>query len=154
MRCARFWGRVLHLSPFKLFDLVGTQGFFLWTLAYSEGTTWLRLDRKLWAGLNFPLLCKNINPKHHTGDLPGTAPTGSVDVGIPPAQKVYYEVEGIREDKEGRRFCNHSPLNLDLYIEEKSGRKARPRRLVDMSKLPQAASERLIHDLWRAELGK
>lgn len=78
----------------------------------------------------------DIKPEHHIGDLPGTAPTGSVGVGVPPAQKVYYEVEGIWEDKEGRRFCIHPPLNLDLYIEEKSGRKARPRRLVDMSKLP------------------
>lgn len=96
----------------------------------------------------------DLKPEHHPGDWPGTAPTGSVQVGIPPAQKVYYEVESVRGDKEGRCFCIPPSLNLDLYIEEESGRKAWPRGLVDMPKLPQAASEGLIHDLWRTELGK
>jgi len=39
-------------------------------------------------------------------------------------------------------------------LEQKSRRKAQPRRLVGMSKLPQAASKKLSHDPWRAELGK
>lgn len=42
----------------------------------------------------FPTLqIGDLKPEHHTGDLPGTGPTGSVQMGIPHAQKVYYEVE-------------------------------------------------------------
>lgn len=43
----------------------------------------------------FPSLqIRDIYPEHHTGDFPGTPPMGSMEVGIPPVQKVCYEVEG------------------------------------------------------------
>lgn len=52
-----------------------------------QGMGWLKFSPTLQIG--------DINPEHHAGDLPGTAPTSSVEVGIPPVQKVYYEAEGI-----------------------------------------------------------
>lgn len=64
------------------------------------------------------------------------------------------KLRAFREDKEGRHFCISPPLNLNLYIEEKSRRKGQPRRLVDTSKMPQAASERLIHDPVESRVGE
>jgi len=49
----------------------------------------------VWLKFSPTLQIRDINPEHHIGDLPGTAPTGSVEVGIPPVQKVCYEVQGV-----------------------------------------------------------
>lgn len=48
-----------------------------------------------WPKFSPTLQIGEVTLEHHSGDLPGTAPTGSMKVGISPAQKVYNEVEGV-----------------------------------------------------------